>query len=515
MARSLYLAMPLGLVMVLGAGCSDPKAIGEPQAPSCEEIVQDPAFLCEVQAPDVSMALGRDGKDFIDDEGRMVLLRGVNAGGRSKMPPFFPFPFAESGFPNQADAGSFDDELELYVDKIVEWGHNSVRLPFSWEAVEPVRGEYDEVFVGRLVKFAEHLAEREIRVILDFHQDVFSRHYCGDGFPLWAASPTAPEIPPIEACGSWFAQYLGDGPVRAEFARFWRNEDGLQDAFLAMWDHIIRETRHIEGVVGYEMLNEPFEGSIETDEWVADYYVPLVNEFAGMVAELAPDKTAVFGSPGADTLSGTTKVTRPEGDNIAFGPHFYDPVVYVMGTAGGKWNPPPILGAFYSILEDWNIPGFVGESGCRTKQRRCDEYIRAVYNSMDTFPWSVTTWEYSATVDDWNNEGFGLVDFGGVERPAANEVVRTYPHATAGTFGSFSFDRDSGLALYTYNATEGGVTEIRVPTRVYEAAPVVTVTQGDACVSYDSDRQMVLVKAVNAGNVSIRIERAGVPETCE
>lgn len=499
---------PVLALFPLFSGCGDSDV-----QPSCEPVVQDAGDLCSLTRPVVDGHLERSGTIFVDRLDRHILLRGVNAGGRSKMPPFFPFPFAESGFENQEDAGTFEEEMALYVDRLVEWGHNVVRLPFPWEAVEPVRGEYDDVYVGRLVRYIEYLDSREIRVILDFHQDVFSRHFCGDGFPLWAVSEPVPEIPHIDECKSWFMQYLTGGRMADEYARFWRNEDDLHVAFFAMWRHLIEQTRHIEGVIGYEMLNEPYEGGIPTDEWVSDYYIPMVESFADLVDELAPEKTAFFGSPGTDTLSGNTHVTLPERDNVAFGPHFYDPAVYVLGTRPGKWNPSKILNTFFGVSEAWNIPSFIGESGCRTQQEKCDLYLRDVYDALDALPYNVTTWEYSSTVDDWNNEGFGLVDFGGVERPAANEVVRTYPHATAGTFGSFTFDRVSGEANFTYEATAEGITELRVPKRIYSVAPVVTILEGDACAHWDEAAQMVLIQAAQAGRVKVRIQSANT--SCE
>lgn len=516
MNAKIWMGVPVATALFFGAGCDkDGGGQTPPPGEPCEAVVQDPAFLCSVEPPSVSMALSAQGHHFYDELNRHVVLRGVNAGGRSKLPPFFPFPFAESGYENQAGADTFEIELERYVDKIVEWGHNVVRLPFSWEAVEPEQGTYDTVYMARLVRFSEHLSERGVRVILDFHQDVFSRAYCGDGFPLWASSEPDRPIPAIEDCADWFWQYLTASPIDEEFARFWRNDDNLRDQFLAMWQYVIEETRHIEGVVGYEMLNEPYEGAIATAEWVEDYYVPLVEEFSQLVETEAPGRFAVFGSPGTDTLNGETKVTRPDGENLAFGPHFYDPIVYIMGTPMGRWNPKLILEPFFQTLIDWDMPGFVGESGCRTKLDKCDAYIRAVYEDMDRYPWNVTTWEYSATVDDWNNEGFGLVDFGGVERPAANEVVRTYPQAIAGSFESFVFDRTSGSATLTYDAVADGITEIRVPTRIYEEAPVIIVEEGEACGSWDAQTQSVYLRAASAGKVSVRIERAVPDPVCD
>ena len=64
---------------------------------------------CDAKVPALSsQRLTVDGTVLRDVQGREVWLRGVNTGGRSKFPPFFPFAFKESGRPEQAKAPSFE-----------------------------------------------------------------------------------------------------------------------------------------------------------------------------------------------------------------------------------------------------------------------------------------------------------------------------------------------------------------------------------------------------------------------
>lgn len=459
------------------------------------------------EAPTLSSpAIRAEGVFFEDALGRATLVRGVNAGGRAKFPPFFPFPFAESGYEGQEDAAPFDDEMAQYIDKIEEWGLTAVRLPFSWEAVEPVRGEYDAVFTDRLVRFAQAFSDRDIRVILDFHQDVFSRSFCGDGFPLWAQSDPERPIPPIEECDSWFMQYMnGDNDVGIEFARFWENEDGLQDALMEMWRHVIQATAHVDGVVGAELINEPWEGPIDQAVWAKDYLKPLLERFYDLVQEERAELVVFFGSAGTDTATGNTAVHKPERDGVAFAPHFYDPTVYVFGTSRGIWNPPKILGRFWDTALEWNVPVLVGETGCRTAVVGCDRYTRAVFETLDSFPMHATHWEYSATIDDWNDEGFGVVEFGGVERPAADELVRVYPLALAGTWGSFVFDREALRAELSFDARADEWSEVVVPSRLYPDGVHVAAEGARVCVSGDASGERLLVRADEQGPVTLTI----------
>jgi endoglycosylceramidase len=65
---------------------------------------------------------------------------------------------------------------------------NVIRLYVAWEGVEPVRGQYNMTYLQELKGVVERCNRFNIAVILDAHQDVLSRFFCGEGFPDWAVS---------------------------------------------------------------------------------------------------------------------------------------------------------------------------------------------------------------------------------------------------------------------------------------------------------------------------------------
>src|SRR5262249_60874407 len=108
-------------------------------------------------------------------------------------------------------------------------------LPINWSGLEPERGRYAKAYVDRVAAVVDLCAARGILVLLDFHQDAFSKEIGQDGAPRWVLDLLlGPDGYP----------YLG-GPLtdlgarRAApwtleaFRQFFRNADDVQDAFSA------------------------------------------------------------------------------------------------------------------------------------------------------------------------------------------------------------------------------------------------------------------------------------------
>ena len=144
------------------------------------------------------------GRHFVARDGRVVWIRGINIGG-GKVPPFV----------------VMDDPALL--DRVAELGFSAIRLPFIWEAFEPEPGRYDAAYLARMTAVAAAAWDRGLYVIVNIHQDGFSRNMtrgCGCGFPLWAISPRATPHAPDNGLR---LQDLGppgaDGPEHAPVVR--------------------------------------------------------------------------------------------------------------------------------------------------------------------------------------------------------------------------------------------------------------------------------------------------------
>ena len=463
---------------------------------------REPRCVFPEPGPPPSLRLAVVGSRLLDFQGREVVLRGVNTGGRSKFYPFFPFPFAESGLPAQAGAPDFESAALAYFERVREWGLNVVRLPFSWEALEPARGSYDERYLERYRRLAEICQGLGLRVIVDFHQDAFAWPYCGDGFPGWACARPLP-TPPAD-CSGWFTGYLSsDSPVAAAFDRFWSNVEGLRDRFREMWRHVARRLWSVDAVIGFEIMNEPFRGSAEETFWGQEILPPFYEEIARAIREVAPGAPVFFDASGTAGAVAQTTMRPPRGEGFVFAPHYYAPSAFFPGVGHDPAEIARALGRWAARGSEWGVPVLVGEFGIRPEHPGADVYLRAHYDAFDQHLLHAALWEYSTTADDWNHEGMSITGPGGVERAVVAEVVRAYPRAVAGAIQAFRFDATTRSATLSYQAAAGGLTEIATPLRLYPRGVAVELAGVRAC-TRQSDGTLFVV-ATEEGPLAVEI----------
>ena len=84
---------------------------------------------------------------------------------------------------------------ERDIQQLHDWGFNSVRywdmltfhgiyefsLGVMWPGVEPEQGQYNTTYIEVMQKIVNDLGKAGIYSIIDFHQDVISPFYCGEG----------------------------------------------------------------------------------------------------------------------------------------------------------------------------------------------------------------------------------------------------------------------------------------------------------------------------------------------
>ena len=409
---------------------------------------------------------------FVDEHQREVWLRGVNTGGRSKFAPFVPFDFEEGGFPQA---------LEAYMAKVSSWGCNCLRMPFSWEALEPERGLFNESFLQRYEAMLNAAWNGGMRVLVDFHQDVYASVFSGDGFPLWTLGDMeVGEAKRNMPADQWFLQYMDPtGKVAAAFDRLWNNEDGILDAFENMWRRMAKRFGEHPAVFGFEIINEPSWGTSDPITFSKETLPKVITRIGQAILEESPSLIIAAGGTPADMIMGEPLLEKPDLPAFLYAPHYYDGPVLFGKAYEEREKTESMLEKIDQKSKAWQCPVLFGEFGGAHGGPSQLDFVAHMYSLMDQMGAHATLWEASASKEYWNHEDLSPLEPDGSERPLANILTRPYPRAVAGKLDAFVWDPSTkNLALTIQNASSKIPSELFLPLRHLGASPEVTVSGG-------------------------------------
>lgn len=418
-----------------------------------------------------------DGNWIRDPHGRIRIFRGVNVSGRSKLPPFLPF----------EDPSAFDP--------LRARGWNAIRLLVIWEALEPRRGELDERYLDRIAALAEAAGARGLGVIVDVHQDLFSRSFGGDGAPEWAV-----RYPGRAASGrTWFTHYFRSRPLRRSQEAFWLDEGGIRTAFMATMQRLVQRMAKVEAVIGYDLYNEPMtrlrhvlSGSFERHT-LRDFH----DQCARLVQAHDPGRLLFVEPPPVVALGAPPRLPAVPHTGIVYAPHLYDSAAFATGRYVARAaTAPRSLAQAVGHARSMNTPLFIGEFGALNAIRGADEMIADQCRLLDRHFASWTAWHWNPTEVDWNDEDASIVAPDGSDRPWTRHLVRPYPRALAGEPKRWESGRGQ-WRLQWIAGPESAPTEIVVP-RAWSGARADAEVDGATHAWHDRDPDVLLVHA-NAG----------------
>lgn len=227
---------------------------------TCTPKKLEPGVLAEIYEGGM---INVQGNRFIDSFGREVILSGFN-------------------YVNKDPGVNYrtKDSAEFYL-QLNSLGINCLRIGIIWDGAEPEPGKYDDKYLNGIEQKVKWAGEHHIYVMLDMHQDLFGRKY-SDGAPLWA---TLDDGQSHQTGAIWSDAYLMSAAIQRCFDNFWGNKPasdgiGIQDHYIALWKYLAKRFVKYKNVLGYDLMNEPFNGS------GANMVMPLIlTEYAKMLTE--------------------------------------------------------------------------------------------------------------------------------------------------------------------------------------------------------------------------------------
>jgi len=423
--RSL-LALPasaLALSLVPLASCSSSGTV-VPPAPATRT---DPA------------AVHVDGTAFRDTQGRQLLFRGYNA----KVTTLFDVTFDDGRVPEE----SFPDLSEAETARIEQLGWNVLRIPVSWSGLEPQPQQYAQAWMQKLDAVLAMAHEHAFYIIIDMHQDAYSKEIGEDGEPLWAIVP-----PPTQLLqGPYSDSRRTTGQVLSAGYSFFDDvpaTDGrlLQSAYITAVQQVAAHVVGDSAVLGYEDFNEPVV--LNENELVAFHQA-----FADGIHTVDADAPILF-EPVA-LRNETDDAVRPE-TPWSNGPGAYAVHIYTCwfsSCSSPSWadeNPAELSTSMSNADAEraaWSTPMFVTEFGCDQTTPQGPLWMSAELDLQDQYLASSTAWEFSG-LGAW-----GFHDASGNEYPETTHIMaRIFPRAVAGTLLKIERPR-IGDMIVTYQPT--------------------------------------------------------------
>jgi endoglycosylceramidase len=443
--------------------------------------------------------LRADGKFFRDEQGAVVVLRGLNVAADAKVPPFRPI----------SDAS--------LLDRLPELGVNVARLLFTWEAFEPERGNYDSSYLDYYAGAVDTLHARGVRVIVDVHQDAFSRFStdgCGEGMPSWAISPSVvPDVPDNGPnCASWGIKFILDTDTHRSWNDFYADVGGVRTRYLAMLTAVAKRVGTHPAVIGYDMLNEPWGDEVTQ-------IGPLYEDAARALRAEDPDAILFVSAQALTSAGQETLLAQPTFANLAYSPHYYDGGIVLSKTwSGGTLDEP--VGRMSTQAERWDVPLFVGEFGGPAEAVNVGAYVDAFHAALDVRFASGAQWAMAmkwdpVKKDGWNTEDFSIVDDAGELRP--NFRLRGYPARISGEPKNFNslLDPEPVVTLSWVHRPELGKTQVFAPENALFGGRARITTSGGLACSYEADRRHLSCESAQTGEKTLRLERCRDANGCQ
>ncbi|MFN8237335.1 MAG: cellulase family glycosylhydrolase [Chitinophagales bacterium] len=394
---------------------------------------------------------------------------------------------------------------------INDWGLNSVRMFWNWNALEPDSAVFSADKLETIVRVVENFTNEGVYVVLAVNGTATSSQHLITG--TWQA-------PAGGATNNPALPGALNPAVQESMRRFWdyKNYAYLQDEFIKASKYLALRLKNNPYVLGYDIINEPWgDGLISTvlNVNLETQLLPgLYQRYIEAMRETENDKYLFF-EPSVlfnikEVANFQTKLpvindTRMGVKHLAFAPHCY---LADERTNTIKNSYDSYLGMlkknYTAIQQKQQVPVYIGE-WANIDYTKFVDWENYLHQHMAAFDDIKASWSYFSYIPGENN----LVKGDDVtENPTANTIARVYPRATSGELLSFSYQPDAKVFRMSFinDASISQPTEIFIPKRHYPNGYNLSVTgTTDYTAEFDTMKNILKLKVNENKEISIGI----------
>ena len=397
-----------------------------------------------------------DGKSVVNSNGNVVVLHGVNFEGYEL---------------TQYQDDSWSQHTLADYQEIASLGFNVVRLPISWQHIEPAQGAYDSTYftnyVDRDIAWA---AQCGIYVILSFQQWYWSPYFTSVtpypyGLPSWMFSSGYPNTQQGES-QSITDFWAGKAPNGAAASS---SDPSMQDRMISAWQYIATRYKNNSAVLGYDLFNEPPSGTLS----VANASLALYTFLPRLISSVSSvDSNHIFiYEPIAGRWDYFPQLINTP--NTVFSVHIY-PFYNDATTGGYSGNKAVLESQVSSYLNqpssdptgNWNIPIFIGEFGPSTNPFYSNDspWVSDMADVLNEHGFSWAYWDYSLNSGD----KFSIVNPDRTLTQYATDVVKPYVVSSSVASGGFSFNENTSIFSTSFSGSGQLQAQIYLPSTIYQ-----------------------------------------------
>jgi endoglycosylceramidase len=379
---------------------------------------------------------------LIDASGRTVLLHGVNA----RVAGVFDVTFDDGRLPLE----TIPAFTAADAARIRALGFNALRLPVDWSGIEPQEdGGIVDAYLDRVAAVTAMCAAAGLFVIVDLHQDAYSKEIGEDGAPLWAIVPA-----PTQLLGGPLGDLsaLIESPqVQDAYDTFFDSQEAgvpLRARYTQMAASVASRFASDPAVAGFELYNEPYATDGDTRA--------LEEQMIPVLRAAAPAKLLFFEPPAfRNELDTASMGPGSIGAGTVYAPHVYtlaftDPNASVSKETFANSND-----SARDEADSWHAPLVITEYGYPPSSPNFANWAMWQAELEDEVKASSFFWVWK----EESQGSWGFYDYDDAGTPTERTAVvsamtRARLEAVAGALVSVGYDESAMTMTVTFDGSD-------------------------------------------------------------